>query len=488
MIDGTGAKGADVDVLIAGETIEAVERLGDVEADRVINAEGRVVCPGFIDPHNHANTEIKGGIVQYPMADNLVRQGITTLVCNQCGGSTYPIAPFLDDVDRVRPVTNVAMLASHGRTRNAAMEQTGSKTPGPAMWRVMRSLLMEEMESGAYGVTAGPLGQSLEELPTEELVEAGRAVAPFGGVYASHIRDEGETGSHLEAIEEVYTVAKEGGAKGHVSHLKLWGRPNWGKTEPVLAIFDRAQKEGVVLAADQYPYIGGYRGIYSLMWDYQREQQRDGAWRKGAAAEIRRQLDLLGGPRRVIICSHEKDDPIDGKYLADAAEFMSLSPEETVIDLFLRDPQPRLSAVLIMMQEEDVHVFMRSEHTMMGTDSHIRVPGSGACHPRNFGSYPRALGKYVREEKVVPMERMIHRMTARVADQFGVRNRGRLAPGAWADVVVFNPETVRDTSTWQNGYGDPIGVEWVIVNGGVTVAQSKTQDRGHGRALRRGED
>ena len=484
--DGTGARGKRADVLVEGENIVEIGALVDAEADEMIDAAGRAVAPGFVDPHNHSDNGTPPRVIKHPLADNLVRQGITTIVCNQCGGGTLPIAPFLDEVDRARPATNLAMLASHGRARQQAMEKTGLDKPCAEMWAAMRDALTAEMESGAYGVTAGPLMQSQDEMPTEELVEAGRAVAPFGGVYASHIRDEGETGRHIEAIEEVYEVARESGATGQVSHLKLWGRPNWGQTDAVLAIFDRAKREGVPMAADQYPYIGGCRGLYSVMWNYCREQNPDDAWRRAAVAETRRQLDLLGGPERLILSSYEKDDPLDGKNLAEVGEALGMTAEEAPAALFLREPRPRISAFFLMMQEEDVRVFMKSEHTMAGTDSGMRVAGSGASHPRNYGTYPRLLGKYTREEKLMPLERMIHRMTGRVAEQFGIRDRGVLAVGRPADVVVFDPETVADRATWQDGYRYPVGIEWVLVNGGVTVADGEFAGSGFGRALRRG--
>ncbi|OGV94362.1 MAG: hypothetical protein A3K19_11025, partial [Lentisphaerae bacterium RIFOXYB12_FULL_65_16] len=473
--------------LVEGDRIADVGQLaGSVtDVDTAIDATGLVVCPGFIDPHNHADSEIEGGILKHPLADNLVRQGITTLVCNQCGGSTYPVAPLLDGVDAARPVTNVAMLASHSHTRWRAMKQAGVTTPCLEAWAIMRDLIRDEMEAGAFGVTSCPLGATQERIPTAELVEAARAVGPYGGVYASHIRDEGETGRHLEAIEEVRTIARESGAHGHVSHLKLWGHFNWGKTEPVLTIFDRAKAEGTVLAADQYPYIGGYRGFYSLLWDHQTPEIADPARRRAAEAEVRRQLDLLGGPDRLIISSHEIGDPLDGKTIGEAGSILGLAPEAVVPELYLRKPQPRLSAFFLAMQEEDVRVFMTSEYTMAGTDSHVRVPGSGASHPRNIGVYPRLLGRYVREAKIMPLERMIQRMTARVADQFGIKQRGRLEKGYFADIVVFNPATVIDRSTWQDGYRYPDGIVWVLVNGGIEVAGEKLVGKGYGCAIRR---
>jgi len=488
VIDGNNAPSFKANVLIEGDRIAAIGRLEFIEDARQIDARGKVIAPGFIDPHNHANSEVEGGILRYPLADNLIRQGITTVICNQCGGDTFPIGPFLDAFDKAGAVNNTAMLASHSQARRQAMRQTGISRPCPEVGEAMRNLLREEMEAGAYGVTTGPLGAPQEQMPTAELVEAARAVSPFSGVYASHIRDEGETCRHLEAIEEVYTIARESGAVGHVSHLKLWGYHNWGKTEPVLDIFDRARRQGIRMAADQYPYIGGYRGFYSLLWNYQGSSNKDSAWRKEAEKEVARQLDILGGANRLIISSHEKDHPLDGKTIREAGEILSIEPEAVVTELYLQNPRPSLSAFFLAMREEDVQAFMKSEHTMVGTDSHVRVPGSGASHPRNFGTYPRLLGKYVREERIMPLERMIYRMTARVADQFGIKGRGRISPGAYADLVIFDPETVIDKSTWQNGYLYPQGIEWVIINGGITVANEEFLRKGFGRSIRRASD
>lgn len=485
VLDGTGAASVEADVLVRDGVIADIGRFPDAAADDRLSATGQLVCPGFIDPHNHADQEVRGGVVEHPLADNLVRQGITTVIANQCGGGTYPVADFLSAVDRAEPCFNVAMLASHSKTRAEAMKATGASVPGPEVWRAMRKLLAEEMNSGAFGVTTGIIMASQERIPTEELVETGLAVSPYGGVYASHIRDEGEKGRHLDAIREVAHVARESGAKGHVAHLKLWGKPNWGQTDEVLAIFDEAAREGIHLAADQYPYIGGYRGFYSLMWTHTGEPTDDPAWRVKAEEEVGRQLVILGGPERLIISSLEDDQPLDGMTIREAGEFLGMAPEAVPPALFLRDPRPRLSAFFLAMQEADVRAFMRSPHTMAGTDSHVRIPNSGASHPRNYGTYPRLLGKYVREEGLMNWETMIHRATARVADEFGIRNRGRLKPGMAADIVTFDPERVRDRATWQNGYAYPVGIEHVLVNGGLTVKHGEFQRRGYGVALRK---
>lgn len=483
--DGTGAPGRRVDILIEGDRIREIGNLGPLPEVPSLDVSGLCVTPGFIDPHNHADSEVEGGIVAYPRADNLIRQGITTLICNQCGGAVGDVGAFFAKLDAAKPVTNVAMLASHGHARRRALQETGEKASTPAMWARMRDLLRAEMEAGAVGVTTGIIGVPKERIPTAELVEAGRAVAPFGGVYASHIRDEGEYGGHLDAIGEVATVARESGARGQVSHLKLWGHPNWGQTEAVLAIFDRARAEGYVLAADQYPYIGGYRGFFSLLWDKQRSGPYDAAWRAAAEAEVARQLDLLGGADRLFISSHEKDDPLDGLTIGEAAGKLSLAPPQVVTEYYLRTPRPRWSAFFLAMREEDVRVFMTSQHTMAGTDSHVRIPGSGASHPRNYGVYPRLLGKYVREDKIMPMATMVRRMTSRVAEQYAIRDRGVLRPGAFADLAIFNPDTVRDRATWRNGYAAPVGIEHVFVNGGHTVVHGELVGASCGRALPR---
>ena len=353
------------------------------------------------------------------------------------------------------------------------------------MWARMREILAAEMEAGAVGVTTGIIGVPHERIPTAELVEAGRAVAPYGGVYASHIRDEGEYGHHLEAIGEVEAVARLGGVRGHVSHLKLWGHTHWGQTDAVLAIFDRARAAGVPLTADQYPYIGGYRGFYSLLWDKQRPGPWDDAWQRQAEDEVARQLEALGGPDRLYLSSHEADDPLDGLTIGEAAERLGMSPGQVVTTLYRRTPRPRLSAFFLAMCEADVRVFMASGHTMAGTDSHVRVPGSGASHPRNYGVYPRLLGLYVRDEAVLPMAAMIQRMTQRPAELFGLRGRGVIRPGAFADLALFDPATIRDRATWRQGYAPPVGVEHVFVNGGHTVVNGALVGPGCGRPLPR---
>ena len=485
VIDGTAAPGKVADLLIEGDHVTAIGNLEAAQASRTIDATGRVVAPGFVDPHNHADNEVQGGILAHPLADNLVRQGITTAVCNQCGGATLPVGAFLEEIDRVRPAVNIAMLSSQSCARREAMSKAGADRPGPEVWSIMSDLIREDMENGALGVSSGILGLTQAELPTEELIEAARAVAPYGGVYASHIRDEGETNRHLEAIEEVHTIVRRSGARGQVSHLKLWGTDNWGQTDEVLAIFDSAKREGLVMAADQYPYVGGYRGLYSLLWDCNRADPTAAGWRERALTEVRRQFDIIGGPDHVVISSHEHDDPLDGKTAEEAGRVLGVDPEEAVLELFFREPRPRLSAFFLAMREEDVRVFMLSEHTMAGTDSHVRLAGSGAAHPRCFGTYPRLLGKYVREEKLIPLERMVHRMTGAVVEQFGIAERGLLRPGMYADVVIFDPETVRDRATWQDGYRYSVGIEWVIVNGGVAVAPGEVSVKGFGRAVRR---
>jgi len=200
---------------------------------------------------------------------------------------------------------------------------------------------------------------------------------------------------------------------------------------------------------------------------------------------VARQLDLLGGADRLFISSHEKDDPLDGLTIGEAAGKLSLAPPQVVTEYYLRTPRPRWSAFFLAMREEDVRVFMTSQHTMAGTDSHVRIPGSGASHPRNYGVYPRLLGKYVREDKIMPMATMVRRMTSRVAEQYGIRDRGVLRPGAFADLAIFNPDTVRDRATWRNGYAAPVGIEHVFVNGGHTVVHGELVGASCGRALPR---
>ena len=486
VIDGSGSEGMQADVAITGDRVAAVGRLGEADARVRVDAAGLVVCPGFIDTHNHANSEQRMGVLRIPHADNMLRQGVTTLIAAHCGGSGYPIAEHLAKVEALRFQSNYATLVGYGNVKGAARQGKPPGNPTPDETREIQRLLRQAMEEGAFGMTTGPLGQPQSVFSTQEFIDASKAVAEYGGVYDSHIRDEGEWGGHLAAIEEVATIARDAGISAQISHIKLWGRKAWGDADQVLAILDRADRDGLCVNADQYPYPGGYRGLNGLLAainkDYSREELF-GDKKDVALGEIEDQLYQLGGPQNVLLCPLDADPELNGKSLEQVAEAWDKSYEECAWELCQRK---NLSACWLAMREEEVRVFMQCPHVMVGTDAHLRELNDGYCHPRNYGSYPRILGRYVREERVLTLPQAVHKMTQKPAAKYGVPERGTLQKDFYADLVVFDPERIIDRASWENPHQYPEGIEHVLVNGRFAVRDGCTTDERPGRVLRRG--
>lgn len=485
IIDGAGS--AQADVAIMGDRIAAVGSMGQADARERVDAAGRVVCPGFIDAHNHSDSSGKFGVLKIPHADNLIRQGITTLIGAHCGGSGFPIAEHLDECSAERCHSNLATLVGYSTVKGRARRGKPAGNPTPEEMREIERLLHEAMEQGALGLTTGPLGQPQSACSTDELVAASKVVAQYGGVYDSHIRDEGEWGRHIDAIEEVVTIARDAGISAEISHIKLWGRKAWGDAEKVLSILDQASRDGLRVNADQYPYHGGYRGVSGLLFRLRKDYSNEdlfGDKKDVAIREIEDQLYQLGGPQNVLLCPHDADPDLDGKSLEQVADSQGKTYAQCAWELCQR---PNLSACWLAMREQDVRAFMQCPHVMVGTDGHLRELNDGYCHPRNYGTYPRILGRYVREDAVLTLPQAIHKMTQMPADKYGILGRGKVQEGSYADLVVFDPNTVIDNASWQQPHQYPNGIEHVIVNGRFAVRDGRATDERPGRVLRRAD-
>jgi len=484
LVDGTGGEGVDADVAIVGDRIADVGSFAETEAKERIDAAGRVVCPGFIDTHNHANAAQRVGVLAIPHADNMVRQGVTTMIAAHCGGSAWPIGEHLSQVEALRFHSNYATLVGYGTVKGRARPGKPTGNPTDDEMREIQRLLRQGMEEGGFGVTTGVVGNPQSLFSTEEFIAASEAVAEYGGVYDSHIRDEGEWGRHIEAIDEVVTIACEAGISAQISHIKLWGRKAWGDTEKVLALLDEAHREGLRVNADQYPYHGGYRGIGGLLFALRKDYSNDdlfGAKKDVAIREIEEQLYLLGGPQNVLLCPYDADPELNGKSVKEVADARGQGYAECSWELCQRG---NLSACWLAMREEEVRTFMTCPHVMVGTDGHLRQPNDGHCHPRNYGTYPRILGHYARDERVLTLPQAILKMTHMPAEKYGIRERGKVEKGFYADLVVFDPDTVIDKATWSDPHQYPEGIEHVLVNGRFAVRDGRTTDELPGRVLR----
>ena len=489
VIDGTGAPGIRQDVGIAGETIEAIGDLSATEAAKRIDLTGHVVAPGFIDLHTHHNNEMDGGILNIPDADNYLRQGVTTCVGGNCGGAAFPIGEHLDKVAKIEIRNNYSVLVGCNTSRREVLKEERPATDDEI--EEMKSWVRRGFEEGAIGLSSGV--RYLPFLTTRELIGMSEVAADFGSFYVSHIRDEGE--GLLDAVREVVEVARESGAAGQVSHIKCYGRDNWGLSGQALElIHDASDSEGLDVTADQYPYTGCFTGLAGTLFGQETMSRasREGGLKNllnsslcdEAKSQFDGRLAQLDDGNSIILAPLTPHPGYQGKTLAQYLEEQGGDPFEGTVKLCASD---RLSAIYLAMCEEDVHTYMKSPLVMVGSDGHLRVFGKGVSHPRNFGTFPRVLARYVRENKTISLEEAVRKMTTFPAKRLGFAKRGRLAKGMIADVTVFDPSTVEDTATFQEGNSYPRGFRLVLMAGRVALENDKPVAKGYGRVIRRGE-
>ncbi|MFA6108553.1 MAG: amidohydrolase family protein [Candidatus Latescibacterota bacterium] len=488
LVDGSGAPAVCQDLGVAGDTIAAVGDLSTVPAARRIEARGLVVAPGFIDLHTHHNDEMDGGIEQIPDADNYLRQGVTTCVAGNCGGAAFPIGPHLDRVSRLQIRGNYAVLVGCNRARHAVLQEERPATA--AELDRMTALVRQGFEEGAVGLSSGVAYTPF--LTTAELIAMSRVAAEYGTFYASHIRNEGD--GLLEAIAELIEVVRQSGAGGQISHLKCYGRDNWGKSGQALALIEAAQGEGLDVTADQYPYTGCFTGLAGALFGQETvirahrqggvDRLLTGALRDQAEPTFARRYALLDQGQGIILAPLEPHPEFQGKTLAEYLGEQGGDPFEATVALCARGS---LSAIYLAMCESDVVTYLKDSRVMVGSDGHLRVFGKSFSHPRNFGTFPRVLARYVREQGVLTLEQAIHKMTGMPARRLGLKRRGLLAAGKVADVTVFDPVRIQDHATFREGNAYATGIEWVLLAGQVALEHDRPAAVGYGRVLRRGE-
>jgi N-acyl-D-amino-acid deacylase len=485
--DGSGSEGFRADVGLVGDRVRVMGDLSQAVAGRTIDATGLAVCPGFIDPHTHCHSDVEKDLLH---SDNLLRQGITTVIAGNCGGSGWPVAEHLAKVEREGFKSNYAMLVGHHTLRRVALEGSDNLWPTYEQTVAMQDLVRQGLEEGAIGITVG-YAQRHETF--EEIVNLTRPAAEAGTIYASHIRSEGE--ALLQAVAEIIEVAHETGIAVQISHLKTNGPTHWDKVDIVLDMMEDAVARGLDIAADRYPYIGWHGGSTNVMnrWCYEeaakrggREHLKDPEIIEHFRQEIADLLAGLGGPDKLMFTSLESPDPeVDGKTVADLMVAWQAEPIEVALEIERRNEAHHIGAVGFTMSEDNLQQILAHPLVMVGTDAHLEVFGQFATHPRNYGTYPRVLGKYVREERIMTLGEAIEKMTALPAQRYSLRERGWLRPGYFADVVVFDPATVRDNATFTSAHQYPTGMPHVIVNGQVAVDNNVTATRHYGRVLRR---
>lgn len=487
VIDGTGNPARFADVAIENGRIAAIGRLA-TNAAEVIDVSGLIVAPGFIDVHTHAEN-----ILELPSARNFVRMGVTTLVLGNCGSGPVNVGEFFDRVAATNVAVNVATLVGHGAVRSQVMGGSFMRPPTDTELERMKGLVATAMDDGALGMSTGLIYLPGTFTKTDELIALARVVSERGGIYASHLRNEGDR--IIESLDELFTIAREAGLPGHISHLKLGGRNNWGRTDAVLAAIDAARADGLDITQDQYAYTASSTSIGSLIPESAREggrfaeRMQNEDLRQELIVALKEQAAARGGDfSYAVIASYDKNPKLNGLNLAQAAlERFGEGDLEHQVELIIEiQLNGGASGVFHSMNEDDVRAFMRHPNTMLASDSAVRAWQSGVPHPRGYGNHARMLGSYVRDEQVLRLEDAIRRMTSLPAATFRLQDRGQLRERAWADVVVFDPARINDPATFEQPHQYATGFRLVLVNGvKVVVDDGPANGRRPGAIVRR---
>jgi N-acyl-D-amino-acid deacylase len=464
VIDGTAAPGRAADVRIVGDAISEVgPNLAPRSGERVIDASGLAVVPGFIDMHSHADD----GIGEAPDATSQVRQGITTALVGQDGGGDLPVAAFFDEVERVHPAINFAASVGHGSVRHIVMGADFKRAATPSELAIMRALVERGMRDGAVGLSSGLEYDPGFYATLDELVSLAEVAGRFGGVYSSHVRDEENdfVGAWKEAIE----VGRRAHVAVEISHMKAASKPVWGHAAEGLRVLEAARAEGLRVMGDWYPYTYWASVMYVLIPD--RDFENREKWTRG--------LEEIGGAANVLVTEYRPDPSLNGKTLAEIAQARHVDPAALIVDM-VHAAGPDIGIIGTSMVDEDLRAIAAHPQVLICSDGQL-----AGKHPRSYNAFPRVLARYVREQRLISLEEAIAKMTARPAAQLGFEDRGVIAPGKKADVVIFDPATIADHGTPANPSAAPTGIETVIVNGQVVLDRGTMTTARPGRALRR---
>ena len=521
IVDGTGNPWFKGDIAVKEGKIAKIGKVkerGEVEID----ATGLVVSPGFIDMHNHSDFTI----LAVPNAESYIMQGVTTAVVGNCGMSMAPVNPenldllkmylspflvkdfdygwdwrtlgeFYKKVEKQGTTINLAPLVGHGTVRIAVKGFDPSK-PSKDELDEMKALIAQAMEEGAFGMSTGLIYPPGSYATTEEIIELAKVVGEYGGIYTTHIRDEGRR--LVEAVEEAIRIGKEAGVPVEISHHKASGKPNWGKVCATLRLIERARKIGVEVNCDVYPYTAGSTTITALLptWaleggvEKMLEKIKDKETREKIKTEI--EEDKMKGENFLkaagwagVLISQCSIKKYEGKTLEEILKEKGQfdNPYDSFFD-WLLEINGDAAMVVFIMDEEDVKTVLSHPLSMVISDSWVTAPTAGGKpHPRAYGTFPRVLGKYVREEKLLSLEEAIRKMTSLPAAKLRLQDRGLIKEGFWAVLVIFDSDKIKDKATYQNPHQYPEGIKYVIVNGQIVVENGKLTGKRPGKVTKK---
>lgn len=488
IIDGTGNAWFYGDIAIKNDKIVRIGRGLVSEAQKVIDASGLIVAPGFIDVHTH----IEGDEGKTPTADNFIYDGVTTVITGNCGSSRVDIQSYLQYLDSLKLSINVATLVGHNDVRKAVMG-TANRAPTEAELIQMEGLVTKAMQQGAVGLSTGLIYIPGTYAKTEEIVRLAKIAAMYKGVYSSHMRSEGD--SIRQAIQEALLIGKEADIPVEISHFKVSGQQNWKRSAETIQMIEQARREGLEVTIDQYPYTASSTSLSTLLPDDVLSDGIDSIKARLQRPEVRRNVmeTMLKNLKKrslkhfsyAMVAYNAADTTFNGKSieavnLIKGRKHKARYEAETIMDMMM---QGGAQMVFHGMSEWDVKNIMQYPFNMFASDAGIRTLGRGAPHPRGYGTNARVLSKYVREDKTLRLEEAIRRMTSLPAQKFQLRNRGLLMPGYAADIVVFDADTVQDLSTYEQPHAYSKGFSYVMVNGQLVVENSKHLGVRSGKAI-----
>ena len=501
VIDGAGNPWFPADLAIKDGRIARIARYGSLDAAsarRFIDARGQVAAPGFIDVHTHAED-----VESIPTADNYILDGVTSLVVGNCGGSRQDLRAWFEKLEKQGMSPNLASLVGHNTVRSKAMG-SANRPSTPEELETMRQLVERGMRDGAIGFSTGLIYTPGTYADTKEIVELAKVASRQGGVYASHIRDEGNDnkGGLFPALREAIQVGEEAQIRVEISHFKTAGKPNWGLSGKTLQLVEEARRHGIEVTVDQYPYRASSTGLSAIMpaWALAdgsakvRARLTDPATRKKIAAEMERTIRKQNGRKHLdyaVVAGARFDTALEGKNITEITRLRKIKANlkneiETALDLYLESMKAgegRLQMIYFEMADGDVERIMRAPFTMVGSDGGVRQLNVGLPHPRSYGTNARVLAEYVRNKRVIGLEDAIRKMTSLPAQTFRLRDRGLLREGYWADIVIFDPDKVSDKATFQKPHQYSEGFGYVLVNGEPVVAEGRHTQARPGRIL-----
>ena len=489
IVDGSGNPWYVTDIGINNDRIVRIADLSEATANRVIDASGLVVSPGFIDPHTHALR----GIFEVPNAESALLQGVTTLTEGNDGNSPYPVGEHLAEIEEHRISPNWGIFVGQGTIRSQVI---GSEDREPTRLELeqMKTMVRESMEQGALGISTGLFYVPGSFTSTEEVIELSKVATEYNGIYISHMREE--AAQLINSVRETIHIGEEANIPVQMTHHKVIGVENWGSSVDSLRLVDEARARGIDITIDQYPYTASQTGITALIPQWAQEGGRDRLLERINSVETRQTIkdevvykilyDRGGGdPSNVFISRNSWDPDMAGKNLADLTieRGMEPTPENAADVVFDIIRGGGATAVYHAIGTDDVDRIMQHPATAIGSDGPVGIFGEGAPHPRQYGTFARVLGVYVREREIISLEEAVRKMSSQTARRLGIHDRGLITEGYYADIAIFDADEIIDRATFQDPHQYAIGMKFVFVNGEMVVEDGQHTGARPGRIV-----